>query len=240
MTMRRRRSDPPLAAAVRAALADVGDPDRAAAYQRYMKSALPFRGLAMPEFRALLRPLLADRSLAPADRAEWERTVRALWEDPDVRDERYAAIAVAGHRAARPWQDPDALPLYRHLIETGAWWDLVDAVAPRLVGPILRSYPDAVAPVIRAWAVDDDLWVRRAAILAQLGHRADTDTALLSDVLEANLEGSLHGREFFVRKAVGWALRQYARTDPEWVRAWVDAHSSRLSGLSRREALKHL
>ncbi len=235
-----RRSDPPLAAAVRAALTDVGDPARAAAYQRYMKSALPFRGLAMPELRAVLRPLLADPGLAPADRAEWERAVRALWDEPEVREERYAALAVAGHRAARPWQDPDALPLYRYLVQTGAWWDLVDAVAPRRVGPILRASPESVTPLIRAWAADDDLWVRRAAILAQLGHGADTDTELLSDVLALNLEGSLHGREFFVRKAVGWALRQYARTDPEWVRAWVAAHASELSGLSRREALKHL
>lgn len=235
-----RRTDPPLAAAVRAALAAVGDPERAAGQQAYMKSALPFRGLTSPELRALLRPLLADPSLAPADRTTWEAEVRALWDDPDVREERYAAVAVSGHRAARPWQDPDALPLYRHLVATGAWWDLVDAVAPDRVGPILLAHRAVVDPVIRSWAVDDDLWIRRAAVLAQLKHRAATDTALLADVLDANLQDSLHGREFFVRKAVGWALRQYARTDPGWVRAYVAERGDRLSGLSRREALKRL
>ncbi|WP_377639530.1 DNA alkylation repair protein [Oryzobacter terrae] len=240
MTTPARPTDPPLAAAVRAALADVGDAERALAQQAYMKSALPYRGVTSPELKALLRPLLDDPALAPRDRGEWERTVRPLWDDPEVREERYAAVAVTVHRAARPWQDPDTLVLYRYLVETGAWWDLVDGVAPDRAGPILLSHRDAVDPVIRAWARDDDLWVRRAAIIAQLKHRDATDTALLSDVLRANLEDSLHGREFFVRKAVGWALRQYARTDPAWVRSWVAEHDAHLSGLSRREALKHL
>ena len=88
--------------------------------------------------------------------------------------------------------------------------------------------------------MDPHLWVRRTAILAQLKHRADTDVDLLSDVLDANLEGSLHGKDFFIRKAVGWALRQHARVDPDWVRAYVDSRGDHLSGLSRREALKHL
>ncbi|WP_392543636.1 DNA alkylation repair protein [Oryzobacter telluris] len=235
-----RPDDPPLAAAVRAALTGVGHPDRALAQQAYMKSALPYRGLTSPELRTLLRPLLADPRLAPRDRSEWVRSVRALWDDPEVREERYAAVAVAGHRAARPWQDPEALGLYRHLVETGAWWDLVDGIAPDLVGPILLSHREVVDPVIREWAVDDHLWVRRAAVIAQLKHRTDTDTGLLADVLDANLEDSLHGREFFVRKAVGWALRQYARTDPAWVSTYVSTRGARLSGLSRREALKHL
>ena len=93
---------------------------------------------------------------------------------------------------------------------------------------------------MRTYAVDDHLWVRRTAVLAQLKHREDTDLDLLSDVVDANLEGSRFGREFFVRKAIGWALRQHARVDPEWVRAFVEARGDRLSGLSRREALKHL
>ncbi len=235
-----RPGDPPLATAVRTALAGVGNPDRALAQQAYMKSALPYRGVTSPELRDVLRPLLRSVALAPRDRGEWERTVRALWDDPEVREERYAAVAVAGHRVARPWQDPDALVLYRYLVETGAWWDLVDGIAPDLVGGILRSHRPVVDPLIRSWAVDDDLWVRRAALLAQLKHRTDTDTDLLTAVLDANLEDSLHGREFFVRKALGWALRQYARTDPAWVSTYVSTRGARLSGLSRREATKHL
>ena len=127
-----------------------------------------------------------------------------------------------------------------YLVETGAWWDYVDVVAADRVGPILLRHRDAVTPVMRAYAVDDHLWVRRTAILAQLKHREETDLDLLTDVVDANLEGSRFGREFFVRKAIGWALRQHARVDPEWVRAFVEARGDHLSGLSRREALKHL
>ena len=90
--------------------------------------------------------------------------------------------------------------------------------------------------MILAWAVDEDLWLRRTAVLSQLGHGADTDLDLLMFAIEHNLDDS----SFWLRKATGWALRQYARTDPVWVRAYVDQLGGRLSGLSRREATKHL
>ena len=91
-----------------------------------------------------------------------------------------------------------------------------------------------------AWSMDTHLWVRRTAVLSQNRHRAATDPDLLRQVLDANLDDSPHGREFFIRKAVGWALREYAHTDPEWVIAYVSQRSALLSGLSRREALKHV
>ena len=94
--------------------------------------------------------------------------------------------------------------------------------------------------MLERWAVDDDLWLRRTAILAQLKRKDGTDLDLLRLALEQNLEDSLHGREFFIRKALGWALREHAKTDPDWVRAFVAEHEDRLSGLTRREALKHL
>ena len=226
--------------AVRTALARGGDPERAAGQQAYMKSSMPYRGLTSPELRALLRPVLADPALAPSSRERWEADVRGLWDDAAYREERYAAIALTGHRVARTWQDPSALGLYRHLVETGAWWDYVDVVAADRVGPILLRHRAIVTPLLREYAVDAHLWVRRTAILAQLKHRDATDLDLLAEVLDANLEDSLHGREFFIRKAVGWALRQHARTDPDWVRDYVATRGPALSGLSRREALKHL
>jgi 3-methyladenine DNA glycosylase AlkD len=229
-----------LVGAVRSALRSVGDPVRAAGQQAYMKSSMPYRGLTSPELRALLRPLLADPVLSPVSREAWEADVRALWDAAEFREERYAALAVTGHRAARPWQDPEALGLYRYLVETGAWWDFVDLLAADRVGPILLRHRDVVTPILRSDAVDDHLWVRRTAVLAQLKHREETDLELLADVIDANLEGSRFGREFFIRKAIGWALRQHARVDPDWVRAFVEARGDRLSGLSRREALKHL
>jgi 3-methyladenine DNA glycosylase AlkD len=226
--------------AVRAALATAGDPERAIAQQAYMKSAMPYRGITAPELKRVLRPVLTDPALVPRTREAWETSVRALWDEAAYREERYAAIALTRHRVARPWQDVDTLGLYRHLVVTGAWWDLVDPVAGERVGAVLLTHRREATPVLRGWATAEDLWLRRSAILAQLGHRGATDTGFLEEVLDANLEDSLHGREFFVRKAVGWALRQYARTDPDWVRRYVTCRGDRLAGLSRREALKHL
>jgi 3-methyladenine DNA glycosylase AlkD len=223
-----------LSAAIRRALGAVGDPIRAEAQQRYMKSALPFRGVTAPQLKALLRPLIGAQP--PRDRAQWELIIRDLWDNAGFREERYAAIAMARHRSARDWQDPQALDLCRHLIVTGAWWDLVDEIAGHLVGGVLASHREVVTPVLRSWMADEDLWLRRTAVLAQLRHGPDTDTSLLHDAIVANLDD----RSFWLRKAIGWALRSYSYTDPDWVVAEVDDLAGRLSGLSRREALKHL
>lgn len=223
-------------AAIRGALAAAGNPERAVAQQAYMKSEMPFRGIGSRELTALLRPILADPAYRISHRGEWDAAVLDLWDAATHREERYAAIALTGHRAYRAWQDPDAVPLYEHLVRTGAWWDLVDPVASNRIGPILLAHREALTPLVRAWATDDDLWVRRTAILSQLAFKADTDTALLCACVEPNLAD----RSFWIRKAIGWALRQYARTDPEWVRDTVSTYGERLSGLSRREALKHL
>lgn len=227
-----------LVAGLRSRIADAADPERAIAMQSYMKSTMPFRGVSAGPLRRICREVLDAHRLE--DRVAWERAVRDLWDGATHREERYAALALTGHRFYRELQDAASLDLYRHLVETGAWWDLVDEVAVNRVGPILRADPAAVAPTIRSWARDPELWVRRTAVLAQLKARSATDTALLAEVLGANLQGSAHGRDFFIRKAVGWALREYSRTDPAWVVTFVTEHESQMAGLTRREALRRV
>jgi 3-methyladenine DNA glycosylase AlkD len=225
--------------AVRAALEGAGDQERAAQQQAYMKSELPYVGLGAPALAALLKPLLVEHRFV--DRGSWEAAVLELWDDATHREEWYAAIALLRHRAYRQWLDPRLLPLLEHLVRTGAWWDVVDVIAGHLVGQVLLDHRVEVTPLMDRWSVDDDsLWIRRTAMLSQLAHAERTDTDLLERVLVANLDDTAFGKEFFVRKALGWALRQHARTDPEWVRTNVSTHDARLSGLSRREALKHL
>jgi 3-methyladenine DNA glycosylase AlkD len=219
--------------AVRAALRDAADPHCAPQMQAYMKSALPFYGVPKPVRSACLRPVL--RAHAPTDRARWEATVRALYDEATYREERYAALDLLGIRAGRAWHDPRLVPVLEHLVVAGAWWDLVDEVAGHHLAPTHRAYPEDLAPVIRAWAIDDDVWIRRAAVLSQLGSRATTDRALLADVVDANAVRP----EFWLRKAIGWALRDFSGTDPDWVRRFVDARPQ-LSGLSRREALRRI
>ena len=223
---------------VRTALAEAGEGAKAPRMQAYMKSAMPFRGVPAVPMRRICKAVLDEHRLP--DRASWRRAVLALWDGALFREERYAAIELTGHRYYRHLQDPAVLDLYRHVVVTGAWWDYVDGIAANRVGPILRAAPQVVSPVLRAWATEDDLWVRRTAVLSQLGSKHATDVDLLAGAIVANLEGSRFGGEFFIRKAIGWALREHAKTDPAWVRTFVAAHAGALSGLSRREALKNL
>ena len=226
-------ADERLVKAIRAGLAEVADPAKAPAMQAYMKSAMPFRGVAKPERSTLLKRVLADHTLT--DRVIFSATVLELWRTAEFREERYAAIDLSGYRAYRRWQDPDLLPVYEEMIVDGAWWDVVDEVAIRRIGPILREDRARMTPTMLAWAHDADLWRRRTAIICQVGAKEDTDT----DLLTRAVEPSIAEPEFFLRKGIGWALRDYAKTAPDWVRCFVDDHPG-LSGLSRREALKHL
>ena len=223
-----------LIAEVRRVLAEHADPASAPRMQAYMKSDLPYRGVRLPQVRTLARTVFAAHPLP--DRASWEATVRELWDTASYREEWYAAIALTGYRRYAGYQDPRVLPLYEHLVVTGAWWDVVDEVATHRVGPLLRRHHDALAPVLRRWAHDADRWRRRTAIIAQIGAKTATDTALLTDCIAP----SLGERDFFLRKAVGWALRDLSKHDPDWVRAYVDAHRDQLSPLSLREATKYL
>jgi 3-methyladenine DNA glycosylase AlkD len=127
------------------------------------------------------------------------------------------------------------MPMLEELIVTGAWWDYVDEVAG-VVGDLLRRYPKAIRPLMRRWSTDPSLWKRRVSIICQLAFKHETDL----DLLYANIEPNLADRDFFIRKAIGWALRQYAWTDPDEVARYVRAHETGLSGLSRREALKNI
>ena len=167
---------------------------------------------------------------------EWQDAALALWRGARFREERYGALAWTGLRPYRPFQTPDVLPLYEEFIVSGAWWDYVDLIAGRRVGPILASHPRPVAALMRRWSRDANLWKRRTAILAQLGFKERTDL----DLLYACIEPNLSDREFFIRKAIGWALRQYAWTNPREVARYVRAQGDRLSPLSRREATKNI
>jgi 3-methyladenine DNA glycosylase AlkD len=209
----------------------VADADRAGAMAAYMKTDMAFHGVPKP----LRGPILSElvRAFPARDRGAYEDGVRRLWALPH-REEKYLAIGYA--RGFDTFVDAGSVPLYRDLIVEGAWWDLVDETAARLVGRALAKDRDSVTPVVWAWATHDDMWLRRSAIICQLGHRSDTDVDLLSHACVENLADT----EFFIRKAIGWALRDYARSAPAWVRSFVESAGDRMSPLSRREAMKHL
>jgi 3-methyladenine DNA glycosylase AlkD len=223
-----------LVAAARAGLAELADPVAAESMRAYMKSAMPFRGVPKPAREKLVTALVAAHP--PADADELLAVADELWTGAGFREERYLALGLLGHRRHAGWARPSWVgSVHRRWIVTGAWWDFTDELANRHVGPLLRAHPGELTPLVRGWITDPDRWLRRTSVICQLGAGPATDLALLTDAIEANL----HDRDFFLRKGIGWALRQHARTDPDWVRAFVEAHPA-LSPLSRREALKHL
>lgn len=212
---------------IRAALRGAAEPERAAAQQAYMKSTMPFLGIRLPEVRRLTRTLgVGEQDAAALSAASWR-----MWDEAAYREERYAAMALLTLpplRGALP-----TVPLIEHMVRTGQWWDITDELSGR-VRELLVAHPEQIAPAIRAWARDEDFWVRRIAILSQLTRRSGFDVQLFTDVVGPNLADG----EFFIRKAIGWALRDRARVDPAWVRGFVDEWG--VVGLSKREALKRL
>ena len=209
------------------------NPDRAQQQQTYMKSTMPYYGLQAATLKLVLKPLLTTNRFR--DRSDWERAILTLWDEATHREMLYSAIALARHRRYREWREQsDVLPLWEHMTRTGAWWDVGDEIAIHLVGPVLRANQTDVTPIIRQWATDEHLWIRRASILSQMRFKADTNRDLLAACITPNLADP----DFFSRKAIGWSLREFSRTDPDWIKEFVAAHDEAMSPLSKREALR--
>ncbi|TVU61621.1 DNA alkylation repair protein [Paenarthrobacter nitroguajacolicus] len=218
-----------LVQSIRATLRSEGNAERARGAQAYMKSDMPSWGIRVPEVRRIVKA--AAKEFPVSSPADLRQAVLSLWRQAEAREERYAAIDLTGLRMVKT--DLDMLPVYEEIIRTGAWWDLVDGVSHRICA-LLLAHHDNMAPLLFQWSTDHDMWVRRASITAQLGAKTKTDPALLAAVIQPNLPD----KEFFIRKAIGWALREYGKTDPEWVRAYAADNADALSPLSLREALR--
>ncbi|UXM90087.1 DNA alkylation repair protein [Paenarthrobacter sp. JL.01a] len=220
-----------LVESIRSKLRAGGDAERARGAQAYMKSDMPSLGVRVPEVRRMVKS--AAMEFPPTSPEELRTATLTLWREAGAREERYAAIDLTGLRMVK--EDLAMLAVYEEIIRTGAWWDLVDGVSHRICA-LLLAHRDTITPLLLRWATDADMWIRRAAITAQLGAKSTTDTVLLARVISANLAD----KEFFIRKAIGWSLREYSKTDPEWVRGFVEEHREALSPLSKREATRLL
>ena len=219
---------------LRRKFAAAANAERARQMQAYMKSEMPYYGIPAPLLRTICRETFAAIDLS--SREEWQDAVLALWRGAKFREERYAAIGLCADRRAGAWQTIEVLPMYEEMIVSGAWWDTVDAIATNRLGELLRNSPREMRRQMLRWSTDQNLWKRRGAILCQLKFKTATDL----DLLYRLIEPSLASKEFFLRKAIGWALRQYAWTDAAEVRRYVRENEARLSGLTKREALKNI
>lgn len=205
------------------------DTDRAEKMTAYMKNKFQFFGISSPIRKEISKEFL-NRSALP----EWEEAkdlIVSLWEQP-YRELHYFAMELAT-RYRKDWQKED-LQLFEFMITEQSWWDTVDHISSNLVGPFLQKFPELKESEMQRWNSSGYLWLERASIIFQLKYKDKTDTSLLSRFILAHASSP----EFFLRKAIGWALREYSKRDPQWVRKFIEEHE--LSNLSRKEASKYL
>ncbi len=205
------------------------DPNIAKGQKQYLKDQFECYGLKTPFRRQLQKPFL-EKAYLPSQQ-DLVQIVKRLWQKPQ-REFHYFAqeLTYKYHKKVQP-QD---IILYEFMITHQSWWDTVDFIATKLVSNYFKVYPDQIPIYIERWNTSSHLWLQRTAIIFQLHYKKDVDTHLLQDIILKHL-GS---REFFINKAIGWMLRNYSRTNPEWVIDFVDTHE--LHPLSKREALRLL
>jgi 3-methyladenine DNA glycosylase AlkD len=205
------------------------NPEKAAGMKRYMKDRFEFLGLQKPERGRLQKPFIEE-----AKKYSWkeiESLVNALWQ-LQYREYRYVAMDLL--LATRRKWGTDAFDFFVSLITKDSWWDTVDLLAARMVGGVVSKDPERYRGTLLEMAGSEDLWLRRTALIHQLFYKEKTDTTLF----EAIYMKCRHDTDFFIRKAVGWALRQYSATDPVFVRKFVEKHS--IVGLAGKEALRKI
>ena len=205
------------------------NPAQAAPMKKYMRDQFEYLGIKSPQFKELMKQQLAAHGLPPVD--ELDSIARDLWSLPQ-REFQYAATSLIGRMEKK--LPKGFAKTFEHLITHKSWWDTVDTVAGNPVGVHFQRFPDVREKYLAKWRKSENFWLRRTCILFQLNYKEETDFDLLCEIIRENL-GS---KEFFINKAVGWSLRQYARTDPKAVMKFVKAEP--LHPLSRREAMKHL
>ena len=225
--------DSGLVSEIRRALKEMGDPLKAEGMRAYMKSEMPYRGVQKPARRKMLNALF--RSHPIEDKVIWRGTALELWRNAAHREERYSALALVGANRYAAFRTFDTMPMLGEMVVTGAWWDYVDEIATHRLRELLERYPKGLSRRMRSWSTDSNMWKRRCSIICQVNRKGATDVGLLFDCIEPNLPDA----EFFIRKAIGWALRDLAWTDLDTVEDYVERNHHRLSPLSRREALKN-
>ncbi|MEW6241541.1 MAG: DNA alkylation repair protein [Chloroflexota bacterium] len=205
------------------------DPAQAAPMKKYMRDQFEYLGIKSPLFRELMKQHIAAQGLPPV--ADLDTIARELWSLPQ-REFQYIATSLIGR--LEETLPSGFIKTLEYLLVHKSWWDTVDTLATGTIGVHFHRFPAVREKYLAKWRKSENFWLRRTTILFQLNYKEATDFDLLCDLIRENL-GS---KEFFINKAIGWALRQYARTNPQAVKKFVKATD--LHPLSRREAMKHL
>lgn len=215
---------------LRQSLVEHQESEFAAWQTAYMRDQFVFFGVRKPRLIEILTPLM--KQFPCKDEADLKELIEFLWKQKE-REFHYAAMILAKKHLRIA--SPSILDTFEVMIRCHSWWDTVDEIAAHLIGGLAKHYPELVSQ-LDSWIVDDDLWIRRTAVIYQLRWKDKTDEKrLFSACLKLG-----HEKEFFIQKAIGWALREYAKTNPNAVQTFLDTHGKKLSSLSLREAQKHL
>ncbi len=206
------------------------NPVQAGPMKKYMRDQFEYLGIKSPQNAALMREFINEYGLPPLEKLDV--IARELWSLPQ-REFQYSAITLAGKLEKK--LGPEFITTIEYLITTKSWWDTVDILAGHAVGDQFRRFPAVKEKYLKKWRKSNNFWLRRTTLLFQLGYKKETDFDLLCELVQENLGSD----EFFINKAIGWALRQYAHTDPAPVKKFVKATKD-LHPLSRREALKNI
>ena len=217
----------PFVKAITEALRDLADADNAFWMCKYMREKYPFLGVKKPERHEVFKALYKQYGSSE----DWFEVSTQLFAMPE-REFQYVAMEYV-KKAKKSW-DVRLPALFEEWIGEESWWDVVDFLAPQILGPYFLQFPSERDLWIQRWMNSGNFWLQRFCLVFSLGYKDKTDTVLLAKTIQA-LSSS---KEFFIQKAIGWALRQYARTDAEWVLDFVENNA--LAPLSKREALKHL
>jgi 3-methyladenine DNA glycosylase AlkD len=203
------------------------NPDFAPSMKKYMKDKFEFFGIQTKPRHELTEPFMNKGALPPIDKLRG--LVKTLWAKPQ-REFQYFGVELVEKYIKQ--LNKSNLPLIEFMITNKSWWDTVDGIATRVAGGLFKNHPELTIPVTEKWMASENLWLQRTAILFQLKYKSSTDTDLLFKYINM-MEGS---KEFFINKAIGWALREYSKTNPDLVINFVGRNN--LAPLSKREALK--
>lgn len=205
----------------------LANPEIAAGQKAYMKNRFEFFGVKTPDRRAAYATFLKKEFLP--NQKDLEKIVKTLWLMPEREFHYFAQELTLCYLKLLRESD---LELFEFMILNNSWWDTVDFIAPKLVGPYFKKYPQHRDKTVEKWLASGNIWLQRSCILFQLKYKTDFDTKLLEHVIHS-LSGS---KEFFINKAIGWILREYGKREPDWVVEF--ANRMPLHPLSRREALR--
>jgi 3-methyladenine DNA glycosylase AlkD len=206
------------------------NPAQAEPMKKYMRNQFEYLGIKSPQVSGVLREHIHEHGLPPLEKLDL--ISRELW-SLSQREFQYAAMSLIGKLENKV--GPEFITTIEYLITTKSWWDTVDALAGHAVGTQFKRFPEVKAKYLKKWRKSDNFWLRRTTLLFQLGYKKETDFELMCELIKENLGSD----EFFINKAIGWALRQYAHSNPTPVKKFVKA-TKELHPLSRREALKNI